>query len=367
MTFYDEYLKYRDFNFEEAFKKVKDSDIERAINKDNLTLEDFLALISPKAQNYIEAMAQRSHKLTNQYFGKTILLYTPLYIANYCINKCAYCGFNIENHIKRNQLSLEEIEEEAKYISAKGYKHILLLTGDAPNYSTVQYIGEAVKILRKYFYSVGIEIYALTEEEYSYLIGLGVDSLTIYQEVYNEEIYDRVHLAGPKKDYRFRLEAPDRACKEGIRSVNIGALLGLDDWRKELFYTALHGKYIRDTYGNVEVGFSFPRIRPHAGVFEEVHEVNDKDLVQSITAVRMMFPNSGISISTRESEKFRDNLIPLGVTKMSAGSSTEVGGHVLKEKSEAQFDISDTRDEVEFKKVIKAKGYQPIFKDWVIL
>ncbi|SFA93063.1 2-iminoacetate synthase ThiH [Clostridium frigidicarnis] len=367
MSFYNVIEKYRNFDFSKFWDNVKDQDIKFSMNKSKLTEEDFLILLSPKSDLYLEDMARKANELTNQYFGKTILLYTPLYIANYCVNKCAYCGYNIENNIIRKKLNIEEIESEAKEISEKGFKHILLLTGESPKDTPVEYIGDAVKVLKKYFSSVSIEVFPMKEEEYRYLIKLGVDGITVYQEVYDEEIYSRVHLKGPKRNYKFRLDAPEEGCRAGIRSINIGALLGLNHWRKELFFVALHGLYLQKKYGNIDVSFSLPRIRPHAGIFEEVYPVDDKDLVQGIIALRIMFPNCGINISTREEESFRNNLIPLGITKMSAGVSTAVGGHTLNKESrgESQFEINDSRSELEVKTAIRNKGYEPIFKDWI--
>lgn len=365
MGFYDIYSSYKNFNIEDFFNKVKDEDVARAIQKNNLDIYDFLTLLSPRAESHMEDMAQRANSLSLQHFGRSVIVYTPIYIANHCVNRCAYCSFSIDNKIHRRQLTLDEIREEAKAIYDQGLRHILLLTGESKKETPVDYIIEAVKVLREYFDSISIEIYPLTQEEYKDVIDAGVDGLTIYQEVYNEKIYDNIHLGGPKKNYLFRLDAPERACQEGIRSVNIGALLGLDDWRYESFFTGLHAEYLQNKYPHVEVSVSFPRIRPHIGFFEDVHKVSDKNLVQVILALRIFLPRSGITISTRERQEFRDNLIALGVTKMSAGVSTEVGGHTSSNKGESQFEISDTRSVGEIKNAILKKGYQPIFKDWM--
>lgn len=365
MSFYNEYSKIKDFDFSNFFSEITKQDIQRVINKEKLDKYDFLTLLSPAAENFLEEMAQKSHRLTVQNFGKIMHLFTPMYIANHCVNKCSYCGFNVSNNIIRKKLTLEEIEQEAKAISKTGLRHILILTGESKKDSPVSYIIDAVKILKKYFDSIAIEIYPLTEEEYSKVVKAGVDSLTIYQEVYNEEIYDRVHIAGPKKNYDFRLNAPERACKARIHSVNIGALLGLDDWRKEGFFTGLHALYLQNKYSDTEISVSLPRIRPHAGSFNDIFLVDDKSLVQILLALRLFLPRAGITISTRESQNFRDNLIPLGVTKMSGGVSTEVGGHSSKTKSDSQFEISDKRSVEEMKRILLSKGYQPVFKDWL--
>ncbi len=367
MSFYDCYSEYKDMNFHDFFNTVQDDDILKILSKDKLSKYDFLSLLSPTAEKYLEKMAEKAQKLSLQHFGKTILLYTPLYLSNYCVNKCAYCSYNIENKINRKTLTFEEIEAEAKAISSTGLKHILVLTGESNKEAPVSYIAEAVKILKKYFDSICIEIYPLTKDEYSMLVEAGVDGLTIYQEVYNESIYDKVHIAGPKKNYKFRLDAPERGCLAKMRSVSIGALLGLDDWRKEAFYTGLHADYLQNKYSEMEVSLSIPRIRPHVGSFNDLSFVEDKNLLQIILAFRIFLPYVGINISTREKQSFRDNLIPLGITKMSAGVSTEVGGHTSGSTGDSQFEISDGRNVEQVKKAILDKNYQPIFKDWMAL
>ncbi|MBZ4644565.1 MAG: thiH1 [Clostridia bacterium] len=365
MSFYNEYLAYKDFKFNDFFKSVTDYQVQSAINKDKLTVLDFLALLSPRAEKYLEEMAQKAHRLTVYNFGKTILLYTPLYLSNYCTNQCLYCGFNTKNKIQRKQLTLDEVEAEAKAIAATGLKHILILTGDAKKIASLEYLEDCIEILRKYFTSIAIEIYALEEEEYARLIKAGVDSFTIYQETYNEGLYDQLHLKGPKKDYRFRLDAPERACKAFMRSVNIGALLGLDkEWRREAFFTGLHANYLQNRYMETEISLSLPRIRPHVGGFQPNCIVSDKNMVQIMLAFRLFMPRAGITISTRENAQFRDNIIRLGVTKMSAGSSTAVGGHTQQEENTGQFDISDERSVQEMREAILRLGYQPVFKDW---
>ncbi|SHH24131.1 2-iminoacetate synthase ThiH [Tepidibacter thalassicus] len=364
MSFYDEYVKYKHFDFDNYFKNITDIDILNVISKNRLNEFDFLTLLSPTAENYLEEMAQKSNKLSIQHFGKSIILYTPMYISNYCSNKCSYCSFNVENKISRKKLTLEEIEIEAKKISSTGLRHILILTGESKSQTPISYIKDCIYILKNYFDSICIEIYPLTEKEYLELVNAGVDSLTIYQEVYNETIYDKVHVSGPKKNYKFRLDAPERGCRAKMRSVNIGALLGLYDFRSEAFFTGLHGYYLQNKYLDVEISFSLPRIRPHIGNFADIYEVTDKNLVQVMLALKLFMPYAGINISTRESKEFRENLIPLGITKMSAGVCTSVGGHSQVNKSSNQFEIADTRSVSEIKNSLLKKGYQPIFKDW---
>ncbi len=367
MSFYDEYLVYKDFNFNRFFEGITDDRIRAVIRKGKLTAMDFLTLLSPMAEKHLEEMAQQAHKVTVQHFGKTILLYTPMYLSNYCTNRCLYCGFNTANEILRKQLTLEEVETEAKAIAETGLRHILILTGDARNMASPDYIEDCVKVLTQYFTSVSIEVYAMEQEEYARLIQAGVDALTIYQETYNESLYDKVHLRGPKKDYRYRLDAPERACKASMRSVNIGALLGLDEWRKEAFFTGLHANYLQDRYTDTEISISLPRLRPHEGSFQPKDIANDTHMVQMMVAFRLFMPRAGITISTREHARFRDNVMRLGVTKMSAGSTTVVGGHTQQEKYTGQFEISDERNVVQMREAILGLGYQPVFKDWQTL
>lgn len=365
MGFYEEYTKVRDLSYGDYFDGITERNIEKIVSKDRIDQWDFLALLSPIASRHLETIAQRAHQLSQQHFGRTILLYTPMYLSNFCVNRCAYCSFNTDNKIRRKKLIMEEVELEAKAIAASGLKHILILTGESRDKTPVSYLVEVVSVLKKYFEAISIEIYPLTEEEYRQLVAVGVDGLTIYQEVYHEDIYDRVHLSGPKKDYHFRLDAPERACRARIRSINVGALLGLYDWRQEAFVTGLHANYLQNKYSDVEVSVSLPRIRPHIGGFTDVYPVEDKDLVQIMLALRLFIPRAGITISTRESQGLRDHLIPLGVTKISAGVSTEVGGHSSDVKTESQFEISDTRNVKEIRHAILSRGYQPIFKDWM--
>ena len=364
MSFFDLSNKLQDFDFEGFFDEVTTDRVKSALEKDCLTEEDFLCLLSPAATGFIEEMAQIANKITLGNFGKAVVLYAPIYISNYCENQCAYCGFNVMNKISRKKLTLEEVEKEAQALASTGIKHIILLTGESRFYSPVSYIKDSVKILKKYFSSICIEIYPLTEDEYRELVESGVDALTIYQETYNPKIYDQIHLAGPKKDYRYRLETPERACRAGIRGMGVGALYGLDSWRKEAYFSGLHAKYIQDNFPHMEISMSVPRIRPHAGSFTEIQEVNDENLVQIMLAFKIFIPRAGINMTTRESAELRDNLIPLGVTKMSAGVSTEIGGYSDIDKGEKQFEISDDRSVKEIKEMLEAKGYCPIFKDW---
>lgn len=354
MSFYDIYLKYKDFSFDDLC-------VEPGPYK------QFAWSLSRDAEDNLEEMAQASHDLTLKFFGRTIQLYTPMYLSNYCDNQCLYCGFNSNNVIERRKLTLDEVRKEARFISSTGLKHILILTGEARIKSPLSYIKDCIKILKQYFSSICIEIYPLSEDEYAELIAIGVDGLTIYQETYDELDYKKLHLSGPKKDYRFRLDTPERAAKKGIRIINIGALLGLSDFRKEVFLLGLHAKYLQDKFPEIEIGASIPRIRPQVGDFKPEYAVNDENIAQIIIALRIFLPRIGITISTRENPDFRDNLLPLGITRMSAGSSTYVGGHTIKNNDSSQFDISDKRTVEEVKHMLVNKGYQPVFKDWMHL
>jgi len=314
----------------------------------------------------LEAKAAMARDLTLRYFGRAIQLYTPMYLANYCDNSCVYCGFNINNKIERRKLSLDEVEAEARFISSTGLKHILILTGEDRSESPLEYIKDCIKVLKGYFSSISVEIYPVSEPEYASLVAAGVDGLTIYQEVYDENIYSKVHPAGPKKDYLFRLDAPERGARAGMRSVNIGVLLGLNDWKAEAFMLGEHAQYLQDKFPDVEIGVSLPRIRPQVSGFKPAYAVSDRDLAQIIIYLRLKLPRLGISLSTRESALLRENLLPLGITRISAGSSTLVGGHTQEASPDsAQFEIQDSRSVEEIKTMLYKKGFQPVLKDWM--
>lgn len=367
MGFYAEYQCYKDFPFENYFDRLTEHDIRRVLAQDRIGPLDYLALLSPLAEGYIEEMARKAHRVTIQHFGHTMTLFTPLYLSDYCINHCVYCGFHAHNRFRRHKLDLKEVDTEAAMIAATGLKHILILTGESRQMSSVSYINDCVKILANYFSSVSIEVYALNEDEYGDLIRTGVDGLTIYQEVYDEFRYSVVHPAGPKHNYLYRLDAPERACRAGIRTVGVGALLGLHSWRTEAFYTGLHAAYLQRHYPGVEVSMSPPRIRPQQGGFVPPVTVSDRNLVQYILAFRLFLPRCGITVSTRERAELRNRLLPLGVTKMSAGSCTAVGGRTGDQQTTAQFEISDDRSVAQMNRMLYDRGYQPVFKDWLAI
>ena len=364
MTFHDEMTRLKDTDFEAFFGGLTPARIASAIAQPQLQSQDFLALLSPQAAGSLEEMAQLAHRSTLHQFGPNILLFTPLYLGNYCVNQCLYCGFNTSHQIERRRLTMAEVEREGRVIAETGLQHLLILTGEDRKHTSVSYIAECVGVLKKYFSSISIEVYPLTTEEYAQLVAAGVDGLTIYQEVYDLKTYLEVHPGGPKRDYRFRLEAPDRAGRAGVRTINIGPLLGLYDWRSEVFFAGMHAAYLQKQFPEIEVSVSLPRLRPQFGNYEPKVNVSDKDLVQGILALRLFLPRAGITISTRENAQLRDNLIRLGVTKMSAGSSTAVGGHTDAKDAIGQFDISDERSVDEMRRSIASLGYKPILKDW---
>jgi len=365
MSFFSIVERYREFDTERFFAQVTDADIERALAKDKPSAMDFLALLSPRAAGHLEAMARKAHQLTVQYFGRTIQMFIPLYLSNHCTNHCAYCGFNHKNPILRRKLSLAEIETEAQAIAGTGMQHILFLTGEAPHLTPMDYLVEAARLLKRHFASVAIEVYPLEVEEYRQLQQAGVDGMTLFQETYDQEVYKRVHPAGRKRDYHWRLNAPERAAQGGMRVVNIGPLLGLAEPRREIFLTGLHARYLDDTYLETEVAVSLPRFNAAEGDFHPDFYVNDKTFVQFMTALRIFLPRAGLTISTRESAAFRDRILPLGATRYSAGSSTGVGGYTeIRVEQTPQFEITDDRSVEEVAAAIVARGYQPVYKDW---
>ncbi|MCP3874626.1 MAG: 2-iminoacetate synthase ThiH [Desulfobacteraceae bacterium] len=367
MTFMKSVTQFESFDFNGYFKSVTRADIQNSLNRDHLQSYDLLNLLSDQAQDFLEEMAQKARKITRQYFGKTIGLYAPMYISDYCTNHCTYCGFNCTTDFKRSKLSLEEIEQEAKVIADMGIRHILVLTGEAPAKTPMSYLEDMIQILKKYFSSIALEMFPMEEGDYRNLKKAGADSLTIYQEVYDQKIYKEVHPKGKKADYQYRLLTPERGAKAGFRAVNIGTLFGLGDPRSEAFMTGLHAKYLEQEFPDVEVSLSLPRMTKAAGGIEPKNVLTDISFVQFMLAWRMYMPRLGITISTRESAAFRDKLIHLGATRYSAGSKTDVGGYALKaDNATVQFEVTDTRSVEDITAMIRQNGYQPVFKDWEI-
>ncbi len=366
MSFYEVIQKFDKDMLRFISQKADIADVKRALAKESILPEELAVLLSPAAAGCLEEMARKAKDNTLRHFGNAIILYAPLYLSNYCVNNCLYCGFNVHNRMERRKLTIEEVAREAESISQSGIRHILLLTGESRKHSSVEYIKDCIKEAAKYFTSISIEVYPLEVDEYRMLVENGCDGLTIYQEVYDEDMYGVMHPGGPKRDYRYRLDTPERGCKGGMRSLGVGALLGLGDWRAEAFYTAMHAYYLNKNYPEVEISVSLPRIRPHCGSFSVPHPVNDREFVQIMLAFRIFLPHVGITISTRERAELRDNLIGLGVTRMSAGSVTEVGGYSSK-RGDGQFEVSDDRSVEEIRQMLYNKGYQPVFKDWQYL
>ena len=365
MSFYDELKEISKINIEESFNNVTDMQILKALEKDFINEQDFLALISPRADVFLEAIAQKANKLTRQYFGKAIQVFTPLYISNYCENDCTYCGYRANSGMKRRQLSMDEIDAEAKAIYNTGVRQTLLLTGDS-NKASTSYILDASKILKKYFPMIGIEIKALTETEYRMAYDSGINYLTIYQETYDEESYKKYHKKGPKSDFKFRLEAAERGAKSKMIGINIGFLMGLSSTKKDAYYLAMHAQYLKKHYPDIEISLSLPRLRPTKGGYEYNYIVEDREYTQILMALRLFLPRAGITLSTRENDEFRGNILPLGITKVSAGVKTTVGGYSQKSENTEQFEISDERSIKDMSKYLLEKGFQPVFKDWDI-
>lgn len=354
--------KYEKYDFD----KFTELDVEKALAKDHIDERDFAALLSPVAIKYLEQMAQKAKKETKRQFGNSITLFTPLYIANYCVNNCVYCGFNCKNKITRGKLTLEEIDKEFQAIAKTGLKEILILTGESKHHSSVEYIGEAVELAKKYFSTIGIEVYPMDVDEYEYIHKKGADFVSVYQETYNTVKYDEVHLSGPKKVYEYRFNAQERAIQGGMRGVGFGALLGLDNFRKDAFATGMHASLIQKKYPHAEISFSVPRLRPYINNYENnSKDVHEPQLLQVMCALRLFVPFAGMTISTRERQGFRDNVIGLVATKISAGVSVGVGGHAEEEKGDEQFEISDPRSVDEVISAIKSHELQPVYTDYV--
>ena len=343
------------------------SDVIRAIESDRCSLEDFKALLSPAAEPFLEQIARKARLETRKHFGNSAYFFTPIYISNYCENYCIYCGFNCHNKIKRAKLSMEEIHEEMKAIAETGLEEILILTGESRKASDVKYIGEACKIAKKYFMNIGIEVYPMNSDEYRYLRECGADYVTVFQETYNSDKYETLHLAGHKRIFPYRFNAQERALMGGMRGVAFAALLGLDDFRKDALGTGMHAYLIQRKYPWAEISISCPRLRPiinNASINPK--DVHEKQLLQIMCAYRIFLPFAGMTISTRERAEFRDNVVGLAATKISAGVSTGIGSHSESEdKGDAQFEIADTRGLEEIYESLKKRGIQPVMNDYV--
>ncbi|WP_417800011.1 2-iminoacetate synthase ThiH [Tenacibaculum sp.] len=358
---------FNQYNWDETLQSIFDKtsvDVESALSKDKLDLEDFKALISPVAKPFLEQMAQRSRLLTKKRFGNTIQMYAPMYLSNECQNICTYCGFSFTNKIPRRTLTDAEILKEVAFLKAKGYDHILLVTGEANQTVGVDYIKNAIQLIRSQFSNITIEVQPLDQNEYELLIENGLYAVLVYQETYHQEEYKKHHPKGKKSNFEYRLETPDRLGKAGIHKIGLGALFGLEDWRADSFFTALHLKYLQKTYWKTKYSISFPRLRPYSGGLEPKVEMTDADLVQLICAFRMLDEDVELSMSTRESEVFRNNIVNLGATSISAESKTNPGGYSVEPQSLEQFEISDERSTEAIVQMLKGQGLEVVWKDW---
>ena len=356
------------------YSKYTTADVKAALEHDNCTIEDFKALLSPAAEPFLEQMAQRARLETSKHFGNTVYLFTPLYIANYCENYCVYCGFNCYNHIKRMKLSMEQIEKEMKVIADSGMEEILILTGESRGQSNVEYIGEACKLARKYFRMVGLEIYPVNTDEYKYLHECGADYVTVFQETYDTDKYEQLHLLGHKRVWPYRFDAQERALRGGMRGVAFSALLGLSDFRKDALASALHVYYLQRKYPHAEMSLSCPRLRPIINN-DKINplDVHEKQLCQVLCAYRIFLPFVGITVSSRESAEFRNGIVKIAATKVSAGVSTGIGDHESKYtgketddgQGDEQFEIDDNRSLDKMYKDIAEEGLQPVLNDYL--
>ena len=356
------------------YSKYTSKDVKAALEHDKCTIEDFKALLSPAAEPFLEQMAAKARLETSKHFGNTVYLFTPLYIANYCENYCVYCGFNCYNHIKRMKLSMEQIEKEMKVIADSGMEEILILTGESRAHSNIEYIGDACRLARKYFRMVGLEIYPVNVDEYKYLHECGADYVTVFQETYDADKYEKLHLSGHKRIWPYRFDAQERALMGGMRGVAFSALLGLSDFRKDALATALHVYYLQRKYPHAEMSLSCPRLRPIINN-DKINplDVHEKQLCQIICAYRIFLPYVGITVSSRESESFRNGIVKIAATKVSAGVSTGIGDHESKytgKESETaggdeQFEIDDSRSLEKMYKDIEKEGLQPVLNDYL--
>jgi 2-iminoacetate synthase len=351
----------------ERLGQITPSDVEWALSRKAgyYVLDRLAMLVSPAAENYLEEMAKAASQLTIQRFGRTIRLYAPLYLSNYCANNCLYCGFNKDNKHKRRRLTIEQAVEEADIIASEGFRDILLVSSEDREFIDVDYLCELAGRLRGKFSSISIEVYQMTTEEYTKLFAAGIEGVTLYQETYDRDVYRKYHQGGPKADYDHRLSAADSIAQAGMREIGIGVLLGLSDWRLETLALGEHAHYLMKRYWKSRVSFSFPRLRPAEDVDRtQFSLLSDKNLVQMILALRLCFADAGMVLSTRESAEMRDHLIEVGITRISAGSKTSPGGYSQPRSATEQFEVDDTRRPAEVAEMIRAHGFEPVWKDW---
>ncbi|WP_149526555.1 MULTISPECIES: 2-iminoacetate synthase ThiH [Sphingobacterium] len=360
-TVFDEY------SWEDVKNRIYSSttiDVERSLRKSQKDINDFLVMLSPAAASYLETMAQEAQRLTQQRFGKTIQLYAPLYVSNECQNICTYCGFSMDNKIRRKTLSNTELLIEGMALKAMGIDHVLLVSGEANKIVDTPYYENAIKLLKTHFAQISIEVQPLDLEDYHTLRAAGCHTVLVYQETYHQEVYKQYHPKGKKSNFKYRLDTPDRIGQSGIHKMGLGVLLGLEDWRVDSFFSALHIDYLQRKYWQTKYSVSFPRLRPAQGIIEPNFIMEDRDLLQLICAYRLWNPDLEISVSTREREVFRNHIIAIAATTMSAASKTNPGGYVVDPQSLEQFEISDERSMEEIRSIIQKAGYDPVMKDW---
>lgn len=339
--------------------------VERALARERPDLADFAALLSPAAAERLEELALASHRITERRFGRTVQLYAPLYVSNECVETCTYCSFSRPNPIARRTLTVEEVVAEAALLHARGFRHLLLVSGEHPRHVSPEYLEDVFRALAPTFPSLAVEVQPQTVDVYRRWVQAGCDGLVVYQETYDRSAYASVHLAGKKKDFDWRLETPTRGAAAGMRRIGIGALLGLADWRLEAVHLAAHARFLARRHWRAFVTVSFPRLRPAEYADARArHPVSDAELAQAVCAMRIFLPDAGVALSTRESPGFRDGMLALGVTHVSAGSRTEPGGYSRPEGAGRQFEVEDGRSPAEVARAIRAAGFDPVWKDW---
>lgn len=363
-NFRNTFEKFNWDDIKERLSKITAKDVEQALDKHVRNLDDFLALLSPAATPYLERMSAISEQLSAQRFGKSIQLFAPLYLSNECNNICTYCGFSMDNKIRRRTLTMSEIALEAQTVRSMGFQHVLLVSGEATQNVGIEYFLKAINQVNCIFPQISIEVQPLEEQDYQKLSEVNVNGVLVYQETYHQKVYKQYHPKGKKSNFDYRLQTPDRIGRAGIHKIGLGVLLGLEDWRVDSFFTALHIDYLQRTYWQTKYAVSFPRLRPAEGASIPNFHMNERDLVQLIFAYRIWNPDLELSLSTREREAFRDFAPNLGITSMSAGSKTNPGGYAVEPESLEQFEISDERTVEIIVEKIREAGYQPVWKDW---
>jgi 2-iminoacetate synthase len=365
MSFYEEWLVAR--SREAEWPEPVAADVERVLARmaqpGRRELSDFATLISPAAAAFLPEMCELSRSLTRQRFGNTIGMYLPLYLSNHCANDCSYCGFSAKNRIARKVLSAAEVDLECRHITAMGFKSLLLVTGEHERMSGMAYFREVLPVIRPHVSYLMMEVQPLSVDDYRELVGLGLDGVMVYQETYDQPLYQQHHLHGRKKDFRWRLETPDRLGEAGVDKIGLGALLGLGDWRRDSLMVARHLQYLRSRYWKSRYSLSFPRLRPCAGGFQPQSALSDRQLLQLICAYRLFDPEVELSLSTREAPAFRDFLLQVGITTASAGSSTQPGGYANRQPELEQFAVSDERSAEQFAEVIRRQGLDVVWQE----